>query len=79
MPSEYVPEAANCLVFPAGMLGLVGVTDIEDRVAKVTVTVVLPEILPDVAVMVAVPVATAVAKPLLLIVATDVADEFQVT
>jgi len=67
------------LVFPAGMLGLVGVTDIEDRVAGVTVSVVLPEILPDVAVMVAVPVATAVAKPLVLIVATEVLDEVQVT
>jgi hypothetical protein len=61
------------------MLGFVGVTSIEDRVAGVTVRVALPEILPDVAVVVAVPAATAVAKPLLLTVATDGSDEFQVT
>ena len=64
---------------PTGMLGLAGVTDMEDRVAEVTVRVVLPEIVPEVAVMVAVPAATAVARPLLLTVATDVLDELQVT
>ena len=79
VPSEYVPEAVNCWVVPAGMLGLAGVTDMEDRVAAVTVRVVVPEILPEVAVMVAVPAATAVARPLLLTVATDVLDELQVT
>ena len=29
VPSEYLPEAANCLVTPAGMLGLTGASDIE--------------------------------------------------
>ena len=33
VPSEYVPEAANCLVTPIGMLGLAGVTDMETSVA----------------------------------------------
>jgi hypothetical protein len=61
------------------MLELAGVTDMEDRVAEVTVRVVLPEISPEVAVMVAVPAATAVARPLLLTVAADVFDELQVT
>ncbi len=65
------------------MLGLTGVTDMEDRVAEVTVRVVLPEIVPEVtvmvAVMVAVPAAMAVAKPLLLTVATDGLEEVQVT
>jgi hypothetical protein len=74
-----VPEAANCLVFPAAMLGLAGVTDMEDRVATVTVRVVFPEILPEVAVMVAVPAATPVARPLLFTVAADVFEELQVT
>ena len=64
---------------PAGMLGLAGVTDMEDKVAEVAVRVVLPEILPEVAVMVAVPAATAVARPLLLTVATDGLDELQMT
>jgi hypothetical protein len=58
---------------------LTGVTDIEDRVAGVTVRVVLPRIVPEVAVMVAVPWATAVAMPLLSTVATDVLDELQMT
>jgi len=56
-----------------------GVTNVIDRVAEVTVRVKLPEIAPEVAVMVAVPAATEVARPLLLTVATDVLDEFQVT
>jgi hypothetical protein len=79
VPSEYVPEAASCLVFPTGTLGLAGVTDMEDRVAADTVRVVLPEIFPEVAVMVAVPAATPVARPLLFTVATEVSDDFQVT
>ena len=79
VPSEYAPEAANCVVSPTGMLGLTGVTDMKDRVAEVTVRVVLAEIAPEVALMVAVPAATAVARPLLLTVATDVLDELQVT
>jgi hypothetical protein len=74
-----VPEAANCLVFPASTLGLAGVTEMEDRVAAVTVRVVLPEILPEVAVMVAVPAASPVARPLLFTVAADVFEELQVT
>jgi len=62
------------------MLGLAGVTAMEDRVAELTVRVVLPEIIPEVAVMVVpVPTATAVARPLLFTVAIDVLDELQVT
>ena len=79
VPSEYKPEAANCWVTPPGMLGLAGVTDMEDRVAEVTVRVACPEVAPEVAVMIAVPAATAVAKPLLLTVATDGLDELQMT
>ena len=78
VPSENDPEAANCWVFPTAMLGLAGVTEMEDRVAGVTVKVVFPEIVPEVAVMLAEPVATAVARPLLLTVATEVLDELQV-
>jgi hypothetical protein len=79
VPSEYVPEAANCLVSPAGTLGLAGVTDMEDRVPGMTVRVVFPEMLPEVAVMMDVPSATALARPMLLTVATDVSDDLQVT
>ena len=55
------------------------VTDMEDRIAGSTVSVVLPRIVPEVAVMVAVPRAMAVARPLLSTVATDVLDELQMT
>jgi len=80
-PSEYTPEAANCRVTPAGILGLAGVTDMEDRIAEVTVRVILPDINPEVevAVMVVVPGATVVMRPLLLTVAEEVFDELQVT
>ena len=62
------------------MLGLAGVTAMEDRVAEFTVRLALPEILPEVAVMVVpVPTATAVARPLLFTVAIDVLDELQAT
>ena len=71
--------AVNCLVFPTGTLGLAGVTVMEDKVAEVTVRVVVPEMLPELAVIVVVPAATAVAKPVLLTVATGVLDELQVT
>jgi hypothetical protein len=51
----------------------------EDRVAEVTVRVVLCETAPEVAVMVVVPAVRAVARPLLLTTATEVSDELQVT
>ena len=79
VPSEYKPEAANCRVTPPGMLGLAGVTDMEDRVAEVTVRVAFPEVAPEAAVMVVIPGAMAVAKPLLSTAATDVLDEVQMT
>ena len=61
------------------MLGLAGVTDMEDKVAAVTVRVVVPDLPLKVAVMVAEPVALDVARPLLLIVATDAGNELQAT
>ena len=74
-----MPVAVNWWVAPTVMLGVVGVTDMEIRVAEFTVTVVFPEILPEAAEMIAVPGATAVARPLLLTIATAVFDERQVT
>jgi hypothetical protein len=66
-------------MFPAGMLGLAGVTDMEDSVAEVTVRIVLPELFPEVAIMVEVPAAIPVAKPLLLTDANEVLVELQMT
>src|SRR6266704_2021138 len=74
-----VPVAVNCRVVPFAILGVVGVTVIVDRIAAVTVSVVLPETRPNVAVIVVVPAATDVAKPALSIVATPVFDELQAT
>lgn len=62
------------------MLGLAGVTVMEDRVAEFTPRVVLPEIFPEVAVMIVpAPTATAVATPLLFTVTMEALDELQVT
>lgn len=81
--SEYVPVAVNCCVVPGAMLGFVGFTAIDTSVAEVAVSEVEPDMLPDVAVIVVEPVATKVANPLepaaLLMAATAVADELQVT
>src|SRR6266536_3794645 len=74
-----VPVAVNCWVNPSGRPGLVGVGAIVDRVAAVTVSVVLPETPPKVAVIVVVPAATDVARPALSIVAKAVFEEPQVT
>ena len=65
------------------MLGLAGVTARDTSVAGVTVRVADPAVLPDVAVIVVVPAATEVARPFepaaLLIDATAVLDELQIT
>ena len=45
--SENVPVAVSCWVDPTDMLGLPGVTEMEVRVAEVTVRVVFAEMLPD--------------------------------
>ena len=79
VPSEYVPVAISCWATPTGRFGLAGVTAREDRVAVVTVRGVLADTPPETVEMVAVPSATAVARPLPLIVATDVFDELQVS
>ena len=80
VPSENVPVAVNCWVTTRGMVGLAGVTAMEERVAEVTVRVALPETFPEVAVMVAVPSAMALTRPLPLTkIATDVSDDVQVT
>ncbi len=65
------------------MLGEAGVTPIAFSVADVTVSVVLPKMFPNVALMTAEPAARDVASPVepavLLIAATAVSDELQVT
>lgn len=75
-----MPVAENCLVDPLAMLGLAGEIVIDASVAGVTVSVAVPDKLPEMADMIVVPEATEVASPLVpAIVATDVADELQVT
>jgi hypothetical protein len=66
----------NCWVEPGAIDAVLGVTAIEvNTTPPVTVSVPEPLIVPDVAVIVAVPGEMAVAKPLLLIVATEVAED----
>jgi hypothetical protein len=81
--SEYIPVAENCCDVPRAILELAGVTEMETRVALVTVKVAVPETLPDVAVIVLLPGATVVADPLefaaLLIAATPEFEELHVT
>jgi len=74
-----VPVAANCWVFPNGMVGTAGVTVIESNVAGLTVKVVEPLIDPETAVIVLCPVAKLAACAVLLIVATAGAELLQVT
>jgi hypothetical protein len=77
--SEKVPVAVNWSVVPTGILGLAGVTAIDCKTAAVTVRTVEPLIPPSVALILEVPVATAVARPPLVMVATDVVADAQVT
>ncbi len=86
-PSEYVPVAVNACVTPTGILGVAGVTAMEDSGGAFTLRTVVPielllEMLPgslEVAVMVVVPMERAVARPLLSTVATEGLEEFQTT
>ena len=61
------------------MLGFVGLMAMDWSVDGITVRIVAPETFPDTAEIVVVPAAIAVAVPALLMVATDCADELQVT
>ena len=76
--SLYSPVAVNACVKPLASDLLAGVTVIETSVA-VTVSVVDPLTLPKLAPIVVAPVPTPVANPPLLIVATEVLEELQVT
>jgi hypothetical protein len=77
--SLHVPVAANCCWPPMEIEGLAGVTAIDTSTGGPTVSPVEPVIEPSSASIVAVPVATPVARPAPVIVATDVAEESQVT
>jgi len=82
--SEKVPVAVNCRLMPGAMLGVVGVSAIDVRVAPVTVTMVLPVIEPhtlatlQVTVIVALPVPMVRTSPVLLTVATEGFEEVQI-
>ena len=77
-----MPVAVYCWVLPRGMEAAAGVTAIDTN-DGLTVRVVDPEIDPEVALIVVVPLATALARPIdpatLLMVATVVFVELQVT
>jgi len=79
LPSSKFPTAVNCCVVPSAMDGVAGLTEMEMRCAGTTVKVIASVNEPTVAVIVVEPAAMVVAKPELLMVATVVEDEFQVT
>ena len=83
VPSVKIPVAVNGRVIPTGRLGVAGVTEIDCRVAAVTVSVVPPVFPESAAVMLLVPTPTVLARPLLPaaleMVATVVTEEAQVT
>jgi hypothetical protein len=71
--------AVNCCVAPTVSEAFAGVTAIDTNTGTVTVRLVEPPIAPDVAWIVVLPAATHVAKPTLVIVATAVFVDVQVT
>lgn len=66
-----VPVAVNCCDVPRGIEGIAGVTEIDTRVAAVTVIFVDPAIGPDAAVTPVLPIATLEATPAVLTVAIE--------
>lgn len=79
LPSEYLPVAANCCVVPEGRLAEVGLTVIDNREGDPTTSEAEPLMLPDEAVIVALPLPTEDASPAVLMLATLVAEELQLT
>jgi hypothetical protein len=84
LPSVKVPVAENCLTVPMKLLAEMGVTAIDTNSAGVIINVAVFEAIPEkLAVIVVVPSATDVANPfepdVLLMVATPIFDEPQVT
>jgi len=72
---EYVPVAVNCLLVPAAMLELAGVTAMKTNWAAVTVREAVPVTEPEAAVIVAVPIPIPVARPAESIDATFVEED----
>lgn len=79
VPSESIPVAVNCLVWPKTMLGLDGVTVIEITALGMTVSVAWLDVTPDrAAVMTVVPCASVAAFPAVpAMVATSVSEDVQ--
>jgi hypothetical protein len=61
------------------MLGITGVTDMKERVARFTVRATVADTLPEVTAITALPAEIAFAKPPLSTVAADESDELQIT
>ena len=79
LPSVKLPVEVNCSVFATAIEGWTGVRAIETNVGGVTVNVVEPLIEPKLALIVVMPGSDVLASPWLLMVATAVLEEFQLT
>jgi hypothetical protein len=77
LPSLKLPTAVNRNRVPGAILGFAGNTEIETKVAGLTVSVVEPSTPPNVAVITLVPLLQPVARPVLLMIATAETDELQ--
>lgn len=77
VPFWRVPIAVNCCVAPEEIDRVVGVTEIDDKLATVTFTVVEPLTPFRVALIVAVPDATPVTRPFELAVAILISEDAQ--
>jgi hypothetical protein len=78
LPSLNVPVATNVSLVPGAMLPFAGVIEMEFRFAAFTVKEVLPVTPPKIAEIVALPTFLAVARPLVVMEATEPADDLQV-
>jgi hypothetical protein len=79
LPSSKFPMALNCCELPMAMDWMAGITEIELKCALTTVRLEVSVKDPTVAVIVVDPAATVVATAELLMLATEVEDEVQVT
>ena len=79
LPSLNIPVAVNCCVAPGLMFAFAGVMEMDTKAGAVTVRVVDPATEPELACIVVLPAVTPLANPALVIVATAVVLEFQMT
>jgi hypothetical protein len=77
LPSLKLPTAVNCNRVPGAILGFAGITEIEVKLARLTVSVVEPLAPSKATAITLVPALQPVARPVLLMIATAETEELQ--